>query len=109
MAAGQLNVEPQGMQRAGTGISSAAGQLRGQVSSFQQELAGYGQPWGNDMVGSLIGMCYQVISGAAMQSITDNVSGLDDHGQRVQAMASVYAESESASTVEANRVRQALG
>jgi hypothetical protein len=44
-----------------------------------------------------------------MQSITDNVSGLDDHGQRVQAMASIYGQSESANTAEANRVRQALG
>jgi hypothetical protein len=109
MAAGELGVDPDQIERSGAQISAAAEQLHGHVSAFQGELASYGQPWGHDMVGSLIGGCYLAISGAAMRSFTSNTRALNDHGDRVQAMASVYRDTEQVNTQEANRVRDALG
>jgi hypothetical protein len=109
MAAGQFSIDPVGLRLSGAQISSSAQQLQGHLSAFQQELAGYGQPWGSDMVGSLIGMCYGVISGIAMQSVTSNIAGLDDHAQRVQAMSTLYGQAESTDVAGVNRVREMLG
>jgi hypothetical protein len=109
MASGELNVDPDQIQRSGAQISSAAEQMQGHISAFQRELAGYGQPWGHDMVGSLIGGCYQAISGAAMKSFTGNTRVLSVHGQRVQAMASVYRDTEQVNTQQVNRIRETLG
>jgi hypothetical protein len=109
VAPAELYVDPAQIQRSGAQISSAARQLHGQVSSFQQDLAGYGQPWGHDMVGSLIGGCYLAISGAAMESFADNTSALDDQGTRVQAMASTYRQAEDVNTADVNHVRGLLG
>jgi hypothetical protein len=109
VAAGELRVDADQIQRSGARISSAAEELGGHVTGFQRELAGYGQPWGHDMVGSLIGGCYLAISGAAMRSFTSNTSALSDHGDRVQAMASVYRQTEQANTQDINRIGEALG
>jgi hypothetical protein len=109
MAAGELNVDPDQIQRSGAQISAAAEQLHGHVSAFQGELTSYGQPWGHDMVGSLIGGCYLAISGAAMRSFASNTSALSDHGARVQAMASLYRQTEESNTQAVDRVREALG
>jgi hypothetical protein len=106
---GELQVDFEDVHRAGAGIASSAQALRAKVQSFQAELQGFGQPWGNDDIGSLIGMCYQAIYEAAMECFADNIGELAGQAEGVQAMAATYREAEDASAIEVNRVRDILG
>jgi hypothetical protein len=93
-------VHPEHIHSCGTQIRAAAQQSHSQNASFQQELAGYGQPWGTDTVGSLMGYCYGVISSVAAASYSSNAAALDDHGAGVQAIPSHWQQAED--TIRAN-------
>lgn len=88
----------------GAAIRSAARDAQQQNSVHQQELAACGQPFGTDLVGSVQGACYGVISGVAMASFTTNAAALDAHGQRVQAMAAQWQQAENTNTANAARI-----
>ena len=104
-----VEVHPEHMAACGTRIRSAAQAAQGHNASVQHELASYGQPWGDDVVGSLMGVCYQVVSGAAIQSFTSNAAALDDHGARVQVMAGIWQQAEDTTTTNVGSVKKALG
>lgn len=109
MASGEVEVDPGQIAAHGARIRSAARQAQAQNAALHAELASCGQPWGTDMVGSLIGMCYGVISGAATASFTSNAAALDEHGARVQAMAGSWQQTEADNTAAVNNVRKAMG
>ncbi|MFC5746007.1 hypothetical protein [Actinomadura rugatobispora] len=105
----ELNVDPQTIKRGGAGIRSAAHQVQSEWETLQGKLSGYGEPWGGDMIGMLIGGCYAAIFEVAAECVTGNVTGMTDHAEGATLMASNYFQSEEASMVEVNRVRQILG
>jgi hypothetical protein len=105
----ELNVDPKSIKRGGAGIRSAAHQARSEWQALQSKLSGYGDPWGGDMIGMLIGGCYSAIYEVAAECIESNITGLTDHAEGATVMASNYFQSEEASTVGVNRVRQILG
>lgn len=109
MGSSRLDVDPERIRRSGSGIHSAAGQLRSDWEAFQAELSSHGEPWGQDMIGALIGGCYYAILEMATECIEENIAGLGDHADGVNTMASTYFQAEDASTVEVNRVRDILG
>jgi hypothetical protein len=94
------------MHVSGTRITSAAQDLENRISAFQQELAGHGDPFGNDLVGSLIAGCYQAISGAAMKCYVSNTRAMGSQGSRVQLMAAAYGQTDSTLS---GGMREALG
>ncbi len=94
-----FQVEPEAIRDGGSGIRDAADQLRARLGAFQGELAGFGQPWGNDDLGSLIGMCYQAISDVAMECYQRNIEELGYMGEGVEIMADNYEDAD-ASTVD---------
>ena len=105
----ELRVDAEDIHRAGAGIASSAQALQAKVQAFQAELRGYGAPWGNDDIGSLIGMCYQAIYEAAMECFADNIGELTGHAEGVKGMAATYREAEDTTEIEVNRVRDVLG
>jgi hypothetical protein len=106
---GELQVDPEDIHRAGAGIATSAQALQAKVQSFQSELQGFGEPWGNDDIGSLIGMCYQAIYEAAMECFGANIGELLGDAEGVKSMAATYREAEDTSAIEVNRVRDILG
>jgi hypothetical protein len=109
VASGEVEVHPDDISAAGARIRSAAQESHAQTVSLQQELAGYGQPWGDDMVGSLIHVCYGAISGLAIASFTSNAAALDGQGARVQAMAAKWQLAEDTNTANISDIPQAQG
>jgi hypothetical protein len=105
----ELRVDTEEIHRAGGGIATSAQALRGKLQAFQAELQGFGEPWGNDDIGSLIGMCYQAIYDAAMECFEANIGEMEGHAEGVKAMAATYREAEDTTAVEVNRVRDILG
>jgi hypothetical protein len=109
MADGYLNVQPDLIRRSGGGIRSAAQRLRAELEAFQGELAGFGEPWGDDDIGSLIGGCYQAVYEVAMECYTDNIGEMENEADGVNTMAATYYQAESSTEVEVNKVRDILG
>lgn len=85
-----FSVDPPAMRSSGQGIAMSADQLTQLVTGFQQSLSGYGEPWGADDLGSLIGMAYQSISELAMECLQDNITELAGYGEGVTTMADTY-------------------
>ncbi len=105
----EMRVDAEDIHRAGTGIASSAQALQAKLQEFQAELQGFGAPWGNDDIGSLIGMCYQAIYEAAMECFAENVGEMGGQAEGVKAMAATYREAEDTTAIEVNRVRDILG
>jgi hypothetical protein len=102
-------VHPELIRTAGHGIQSAADQARTHLERFQQELDSYGDPWGDDDVGSAIGLCYGVIAGLAMDCYQTNVDGLTGFGEGVTTMADNYQQTEDQNTAGFARLHESLG
>lgn len=108
----RMDIDPDQIGSAGRGIRSSAERLRSEWATFQQELASYGEPWGNDDLGSLIGMLYQGVHELAADCYQDNASAIDADAERMNTMATNYRETERRTTdqvSEFNRVRDVLG
>jgi hypothetical protein len=108
VASGGAEIHPQQIYAHGETIKSAAAQSQALNVSTQHELAGYGEPWGTDLIGSLMGVCYQVITGAAMESFTSNAAAMHEHGTRVQAMATAWQQAENTNAKNASSVSKPL-
>jgi hypothetical protein len=93
-----VEVHPEEIYAHGGRIRSAAAQSKALNDAFLAEQASFGQPWGTDIVGSLMNMCHTAISAVATQSFTSNAAAMDDHGARVQAMAGTWQQAEDDTT-----------
>ncbi|TMQ94238.1 hypothetical protein ETD83_24105 [Actinomadura soli] len=102
-------VDPEGIRRSGLGIGSSAQRLKADWEAFQAELAGFGEPWGTDDIGSLIGGCYQAIYEAAADCYNDNIEAMTEDGDTVQSVAANHLAAEKSNVTEINRVRDVLG
>src|ERR1044072_2398383 len=94
----RMDVDPERIDNAGGGIRASAQRLKSEWTAFQQELAGHGEPWGNDDLGSWLGMLYQGAYELAADCFQDNTEAIDDHGQGVNAMAADYRGAEQKTT-----------
>jgi hypothetical protein len=92
----------------GRRIGSMTQGLAGKVEAFQGELTGFGEPWGGDDIGALIGGCYNAVYELFMECVNDNLEGLGEQGEGVTAMAATYREAEDLSEIEVNDVRKFL-
>ncbi|MFI0374374.1 hypothetical protein ACH35V_41500 [Actinomadura sp. 1N219] len=102
-------VDPEGIRRSGIGIGSSAQQLKADWEAFQAELAGFGEPWGTDDIGSLIGGMYQAIYEVAVDCYNDNLETMTEDADTVQAVAANHFRAEQHNVTEVNRVRDVLG
>ncbi|TDD75656.1 hypothetical protein E1293_28170 [Actinomadura darangshiensis] len=102
-------VDPEGIRSSGIGIGTSAQQLKSDWEAFQAELAGFGEPWGDDDIGSLIGGCYQAIYEVAAECYGDNLQAMEEDAGVVQYVADSHAAAEQHNVVEINRVRDVLG
>jgi len=109
VASDEVEIHPEHLVACGTRIRSAAQVSHGLNVSVQQQLASYGQPWGDDAVGSLMGLCYQVVAGAASESFASNAAAMHDHGARLQAMARTWQQTEDSNAAKVNTISKAVG
>ncbi|MEU5881170.1 hypothetical protein [Spirillospora sp. NPDC047279] len=102
-------VDPELIQNAGEGIRSSAEQLRSDWEAFQGELAGFGQPWGTDDIGSLIGGCYQAVFEVAVECYQENILSMTEQAESVTMVGQNWTAAEQSNVTEVNRVRDVLG
>ncbi|MDG6101401.1 hypothetical protein Daura_39945 [Dactylosporangium aurantiacum] len=109
MSSDRVEIDPEGIMRSGDGILTAAQVIQREITAFQGELAAYGEPWGTDDVGSLIGMVYGVISDLAFETYTGNTDEIGQIGALTRRMGENYVETETGNRTDLNSYKQALG
>lgn len=94
--AGEIEINPETIIKAGDDIVASAQRIRSALSAFDAELAAFGAPWGNDDLGSLIGMVYETIRDLALESYDANRVEIEDIGKLSRVMGLNYQETERA-------------
>ncbi|MEV6343793.1 hypothetical protein [Actinoplanes sp. NPDC051851] len=93
----------------GDRMMSSAQQIRSQLAAFQAQLSGYGEPWGTDDLGSLIGEVYGVICELAMECYSENTIEIDEVGEGTRVMAVNYLDTEESNADRSQVYLDALG
>ncbi|SCE84220.1 hypothetical protein [Micromonospora mirobrigensis] len=57
-----LEIDPDQVRAAGTRLAEVGDRLATAVETVRARVAGYGQPWGGDMLGTLVGLSFPVVS-----------------------------------------------
>jgi uncharacterized protein YukE len=92
-----LEVDPDSYRRAKLNIGQSNEDTDAALSTFVSELESYGEPWGNDDLGSLIGMSYQGIFAVAMDCFATNLDVIDNYAERLGNAADDYERTDQAS------------
>ncbi|GAA1526899.1 hypothetical protein GCM10009827_049710 [Dactylosporangium maewongense] len=109
MPSDHVEIDPEGIMRSGDGIMSAADVINREITAFQGELAAYGEPWGADDIGSLIGMVYGVISDLAFETYAGNTEEIQQIGATARQMGQNYVDNEAGNKADLNAYKQMLG
>jgi len=103
-----FNVDTAQLNSAGGGLGEVAKKLRSHLSNFQQELNGFGQPWGNDSMGRTIGQVYTPVHGFAMKWFEKNIADLEKNSTGLVKTAATYDKADQESTAKIQSVVNAL-
>jgi hypothetical protein len=88
----------------GAAIVAASQRLKDEWEAFCGKLEGYGEPWGSDDVGSLIGACYTVVFQAASECYASNVEAMTGDGEAVKTVAELHRASEQESVASIKQI-----
>lgn len=104
-----FEVDPDRMRGSGEGIQRSVEDLDDALTSFENELAGYGEPWGTDDLGSMIGMVYTAIRDVAFECLDANLEDMHVYGENVVLMADNFAAAEEGNTAAFQGIVPGLG
>lgn len=87
---GDTDVSAEALRRSKLHIGQSADETDAALTTFIGKLDSFGEPWGDDDLGSLIAMSYQGIYGAFMDCIGSNLELIDEYAERVGQAADDY-------------------
>jgi hypothetical protein len=90
----QFRVDPDSFRQAGQTLQDVADRLQQAWAAFSAQVQGMGDIFGDDMVGSLIGMSYGAAHGIADGAYTDVVEGLSGFAGGLTFMADSFDDIE---------------
>jgi uncharacterized protein YukE len=93
-----IEISPDALRGSGDQVRDVATRLAQELAALRADLEGFGQPWGADDIGSLIGAAYTEIAAYAMESYQSAQEELDSIGTDVSTMADRYAQTEEATS-----------
>src|SRR5882724_10892670 len=94
MGNSELDFNTVSLRTAGTGLSGVSDQLGQQWKALLANVKGMGELFGDDMVGSLIGMSYQIAQEMADESFSSAIEELGFYGEGLHVMADSYEYTE---------------
>ncbi|GAA1850149.1 hypothetical protein [Actinomadura bangladeshensis] len=103
-----FEVSPDRIKAAASQLRAAADDLADAAKSFQAEVSGFGEPWGGDDIGMVIGLAHGAIFQAAVECFTDNAKELSGHAEGLTRVADNHVRTEEANVLYVNRVREFL-
>ncbi|MFI6783087.1 hypothetical protein [Micromonospora sp. NPDC050276] len=79
------------------------------MAAFQQELAAFGQPWGSDDIGALIGAAHEAVAEFAFDCFATAMDEIGAAGLDLGGMAATYREIEERIHGSFTTLQQGLG
>jgi len=104
-----FEVEPALLRTGGDEVIGAAARFIGQLESFEAQMDGYGEPWGADEVGSLIGAAYTAVSAWVLDCIGVAAEEIGAAGSDLTQMADNYEQVEKDSADAMRSLQGMLG
>jgi hypothetical protein len=92
-----FRVHPEALRAGGATLASVGAQLGEGLERFDAAIASFGQPWGGDYIGMLIGEAYQAAVDYAMGNFFAAADEIASAGEDVMGMADAYASTEESS------------
>ena len=103
----EIDVDTESLRQAKVLIGGSTGETDAALSGFIAELERFGQPWGDDTLGSLIGVSYQGIFEVAMDCFASNLDLIDEYAERLGAAADEIDATDTQQAEVLDRVRAA--
>jgi methyl-accepting chemotaxis protein len=85
-----VQVSPEVLRVTGTVLQQVGDQFDEQLTALEQELLSFGQPWGNDDIGQLIGIAYEEVVSFAFDCLREVVAEVRESGVDLDGMAQRY-------------------
>ncbi|MFI5843538.1 hypothetical protein ACIA8K_27920 [Catenuloplanes sp. NPDC051500] len=95
---GQLHVDWESMRTAATALGQISDAFGDRVDAFIATMEGFGQPWGTDDIGMLIGTAHEAVLDAAVDCFDSGIETFQAYAANLNAMADGYEATESGST-----------
>jgi hypothetical protein len=102
-------VDPDGLRVAGTNLQDISDRFLTELRAFLADLQGFGTPWGNDDIGSLIGAACEEVTAYAAECFESAIEELGVVGVDLNRMAHLVEEDERAITARLGGLGQELG
>jgi len=104
-----FRVDPDALASSGSGLERVATEFTQAMTAFQQELAAFGQPWGNDDIGALIGAAHEAVAEFAFECFGTAIEEIGAAGVDLAGMASTYREIEERIRGAFDSLQQGIG
>ncbi|WP_330464441.1 hypothetical protein [Micromonospora zamorensis] len=82
-----FEIDPEQVRTAGTGLVAVGGRLASALETFDARLNSFGEPWGGDMLGTLVGLSFPVVSGYLVQCYAAIADEYQSSGEDLVALA----------------------
>ncbi|MDR7276604.1 hypothetical protein [Catenuloplanes atrovinosus] len=89
-----FEVEPAQLRAGGDQVIDAGRRFIDQLEAFEARMEGYGEPWGADDIGSLIGMAYTAASAWVLDCIGLAAEEIGEAGSDLTQMADNFEQVE---------------
>lgn len=93
MSAG-IQVSPEVLRATGTVLQQVGDRFEEQLNALESELLSFGQPWGNDDIGQLIGVAYEEVVSYAFDCLRGVLDEIRQSGVDLDGMAQRYETAE---------------
>ena len=87
-------IVPEVLQSAGNGLNDVCGMLEGELNNLESELQSFGDCWGNDDIGSLIGAAYQEVVAWAFDCLREVLDEICQSGSDLISQAQQWTDQE---------------
>jgi hypothetical protein len=105
---GSVDINTDVMRKAGQGLNQVQQQLDGEIDKLEKELESYGDAWGDDDIGQLIGVAYQEVVHWAFDCLKDVVNELCKSGEDLISQASQWEQKEQELTKNFDQLLSAI-
>jgi hypothetical protein len=99
-----MDVDPEAIRQAKIQIGNSTQETDAALTAFVTELQSFGECWGDDDLGSLIGLSYQGIYEVAMDCFAHNLDLIDDYAERLGAAAENIERSDAESAAQTSAI-----
>jgi len=91
---GDLQISPEALRSSANGIVNVVDQLSSALTSLENALHGYGSPWGDGLLGSVMAQVYDEIHEMAMGVFEANGEVLSEYAEGLDTMADEWEATE---------------